>query len=273
MAERRTSSPFPGMDPYLEKYWPSVHAALITYASDDLNARFGGRLIAAIEGRLVVEAAGERRKVYPDVRITGRDRYAGEDDGGGGTATLARPKRAARPLILTATEPIRQRYVELIDPDDGNRLITVIEFVSPSNKLSGGDGRRKYERKRRECYDAGVNFVEIDLTRAGRRRLLAAAVLGEDAIPPEHRGTFAACVYRGHGEGRFEVHAMPLDEPLPDIPVPLRAGEDDEHLPLQSLIARAYAGGAYWARIDYAKPPEPPLSEADAAFARELAAV
>ena len=31
-------SPFPGMDPYLEQYWRSVHHRLVTYAGDQLQA-------------------------------------------------------------------------------------------------------------------------------------------------------------------------------------------------------------------------------------------
>ena len=30
-------SPFPGMDPYLEEFWPDVHASLIIYARDQLE--------------------------------------------------------------------------------------------------------------------------------------------------------------------------------------------------------------------------------------------
>ena len=33
------SSPFPGMDPYLESKWPEVHARLIVYAANQLNAQ------------------------------------------------------------------------------------------------------------------------------------------------------------------------------------------------------------------------------------------
>ena len=31
-------SPFPGMDPYLEQHWRSVHHRLITYAGDQLQS-------------------------------------------------------------------------------------------------------------------------------------------------------------------------------------------------------------------------------------------
>ena len=31
-------SPFPGMDPYLERHWGDVHQALVTYIRDQLQA-------------------------------------------------------------------------------------------------------------------------------------------------------------------------------------------------------------------------------------------
>jgi len=33
-----TDSPFPGMDPYLEDHWRSVHHRLITYMGDQLQS-------------------------------------------------------------------------------------------------------------------------------------------------------------------------------------------------------------------------------------------
>lgn len=36
------ASPFPGMDPYLEQFWRDVHARLIIYAADQLQAKLPG---------------------------------------------------------------------------------------------------------------------------------------------------------------------------------------------------------------------------------------
>ena len=264
MAERRKTSPFPGMDPYLEKYWPDVHGPLCTYARDHLNERLVDRgLVASVDLRLIVESDVGGRQFVPDVRVTdpGNGSYGG--GGGNGTATMAAPATRLAPLVLDAPQP--QRLIEVRDPGDGGRLLTVVEFVSPSNKRAG-DGRVQYEAKQRECVDGGVNLVEVDLTRAGRRRLAAEVYAGEAAIPDAYRTTFNACVFRADGR-RFAVYPMPLDLPLPDVPVPLRPGESEESLPLQSLVARAYRNGLFAGRIDYATPPIPPLSEADAALA------
>ena len=41
-------------------------------------------------------------------------------------------------------EPARERFIEILDITAARRVVTVIEFVSPTNKLPG-DGRDKYQ--------------------------------------------------------------------------------------------------------------------------------
>ena len=62
---------------------------------------------------------------------------------------------------------------------------------------------------------------------------------------------------------------MPLQKPLPAIAIPLRAGEQDARLDLQPLIEMCYRNGRY-SRVDYARPPQPPLVGDDATWAIEL---
>ena len=38
------TSPFPGMDPYLEQHWGDVHQAFITYLRDTLQLRLPANL-------------------------------------------------------------------------------------------------------------------------------------------------------------------------------------------------------------------------------------
>jgi hypothetical protein len=51
-------SPFPGMDPYLEQFWPDVHAGPIIYARDQIEEQLPGNLIARVEERVVL---GQRK--------------------------------------------------------------------------------------------------------------------------------------------------------------------------------------------------------------------
>src|SRR5439155_20452495 len=50
-----------------------------------------------------------------------------------------------------------------------NELVTVIEVLSPTNKLPGSDGSREYAHKRERLLESHVNLVEIDLLRGGQR--------------------------------------------------------------------------------------------------------
>ena len=166
-------------------------------------------------------------------------------------------------VIQIPDEEQTETYIEIVDRTTGDRLVTVIELLSPTNKL-GKDARRAYALKRHEVRSAGVNLVEIDLTRAGTRQLAAWP------IPRSHRTTFQACVTRAYGVPRhqYEVYAMPLREPLPPIKVPLRPGDTDVTIDLQTLVAKAYRNGAY-DDIDYTRPPSPPLGTTDANWAAE----
>jgi hypothetical protein len=251
-------SPFPGMDPYLERNWRDVHHRLCTYGCDQIQEQLGEGLLARVDERLVVESeVGGRRSIYPNVRVVEEGREVTKRVGPGGVAV-------AEPIVVRVdSEPARQAFIEIIEAD-GGRLVTAIEFISPSNKLPG-DGRRQYRRKQRELYRARVNVMEIDLTRKGRRRILAP----DAAIPTEARATYQACVFRGHRPDAFELYPMPLRAPLRAILVPLRKGEGDVVLELQALVEEVYRKGRY-ERTDYSRTCEPALSEEDRVWAAGL---
>ncbi len=254
-------SPFPGMDPYLEPNWRDIHATLIIYIRDQLQDQLGGSLRARVEQRLVVEAdAEEVHAISPDARV-----FESVPSGRTGTA-LAVTATAVGPLVVPSPyEEHTETFIEIIDRATGDKLVTVIELLSPSNKV-GQDARDAYRQKLVEVRQAGVNMVEIDLTRGGRRRLSI------HPIRRSHRTTFQACVYRARGRRpQFEIYPMPLQLPLPAIKVPLRSKDADVVIDLQPLLAQAYRNGAY-DDIDYTKPPVPPLTAADAALAATLLA-
>lgn len=46
MTDRSRTNPFPGFDPYLERWWGSVHATLLVYVQDDLQPRLPDGLFA-----------------------------------------------------------------------------------------------------------------------------------------------------------------------------------------------------------------------------------
>ena len=253
-------SPFPGMDPYLEQHWLDVHHRLATYACDQLQRKLPRDLRARIEERVFVETddEGRYRGIHPDVRVVEHPipRSVGTPPEGG-VAT-------AEPVVIrTADDPISQGYIEIIDASSGNRVVTVIEFVSPSNKVPG-EGRDLYLRKQREVIGAKASLVEVDLTRAGHRSLAAKMT----QIPPQYHATYLVCVTRGWKWGQSEIYPLPLAERLPVIRVPLRQSDADVSLDLQTLIDQCYENGGY-DTIDYRQPVQPPLDRADLAWTEE----
>jgi hypothetical protein len=253
-------SPFPGMDPYLEKLWRDVHARLVMYACDQIEPQLPPGLYPQVEERMVMDAALEISVPrYPDVRVMEAS-GAGEQSGSAVSATAT----MSVPLIVYTPDPeVTERFVEVREVD-GDRLLTVLEVLSPSNKLPGRD-RRKYLRKRRELIDAGVNLVEIDLLRRGR----AVQTISPSQLPESLRTTYGVYVRRASRPEHTEVHTVPLHERLPVVGVPLRETDSDVALDLQSLIERCYEKGRY-RRIDYTADPDPPLSPDDAEWADEL---
>jgi len=253
-------SPFPGMDPYLEQHWSDVHHRLITYACDQLQPRLPPDLRARVEERVFVEAPeGEVRSIYPDVHVVERGRA--QPPGGAAVSDPA----VAEPLVIhLPDEPISQGCIEIVNAASGNRVVTLIEFMSPANKAPG-DGQDLYLRKRREARAARVSLVEVDLTRTGRRVFSCPPA----RIPPSHRTTYQICVRRGWELDRFEIYRAPLAERLPVIGIPLRQTDPDAPLDLQALVDLSYQNGRY-DDLDYKADPTPPLDAADAAWTDQL---
>jgi hypothetical protein len=255
------ASPFPGMDPYLERFWGDIHHRLITYACDQLQGGIPGDLRARVEERVFVESPiGEGRSMYPDIRVVERGRGKGQVQATASGVAVAEPFRIRLP-----DEPITQGYIEIIDLATGRRVVTVVEVLSPANKVPG-PGFTLYQRKQRECKEGGVNLVEIDLLRAGGWVLSAP----EHLVPASHRTTYRVCVYRAGADWDGEMYRAPLRERLPVIKIPLRPTDEDVPLDLQALIEQCYRNGGYDQDIDYQKEPEPPLAPDDARWADAL---
>ncbi len=253
-------SPFPGMDPYLEQFWPDIHASLIIYSRDQIEEQLPGDLIARVEERVVLETEEDSHGVYPDVKITER---SGRGFAVGGVASQA---AVIEPIIVEYRgEPATETYLNILEAGPGQRLITVIEILSLANKLAG-EGQQQYRRKQKELEKTGVSLVEIDLLRSGRRVL---SVL-QSHVPPRGRATYQACARRGWLPRRFEVYPMPLRSPLPALHIPLRKEDEDVRLDLQAVLDQAYRKGRYHLTIYYAEPPDPPLTSDDAKWARTL---
>ncbi|MBV9122526.1 MAG: DUF4058 family protein [Planctomycetes bacterium] len=248
-------SPFPGMDPYLEAHWRDVHASLIIYARDALQGVLPGSLRARVEERVLLETPqglGDH-PLYPDVRVVEYTAKRHTETWPEATATMAQPL-----LVETEVEPATETFLEIIDRASGNRVVTVIEFLSPSNK-SPGSNRELYLRKQREVCSSDANLVEIDLNRFGTHTL--AFPLAH--LKPKAHTAYMACVRRAMRRSQAEVYLMPLWQPLPVLKIPLRPEDADVPLDLQALVNQCYRNGAYEGTTNYAADPDPPLFGAD----------
>lgn len=264
MPSDKIRNPFPGMDPFMELRWADIHATLIVYSRNQLNAQLPQDLSARIEETLSVEEDSGvfLRKIVPDVRVTQDSSFpvdSSQTDESGLAVAVAEPLTLP---IEPPPEPPRLRHLEIIDP--AGRVITVIEFLSPWNKV-GLQARRKYGQKQDELMRGGVNIVEIDLIRQGEHVLLTPVEL----IPPDRRGCYLVSAYRSNDPNLIRAYPIKLRERLPNIPIPLRPTDRDVVLQLQPLIDDCYRD-ARCDRTNYQQSLVPPLSEEDSAWVESI---
>ncbi len=258
LSKMTTKNPFPGMNPFFEQRWRDAHTRLITYLHDALQERLPPDLIVGAEEDVVTIGTGERATTYrPDVQI--REPWTLKESG---TTTIA----TEPPPTTPATTPIRvflgdeetERWLEIREAS--GRLITVIELLSPSNKLEAAD-RDRYLRKRRGFISGGINLVEIDLVRQG-------APVFPDVIRNVLRGAgacYGVCVFRAARPAEHEVYPIRLRERLPAIRVPLRPTDADVVADLQPLIDQCHERGRYHL-LNYRLDLDPPLPSEETAW-------
>jgi hypothetical protein len=249
--------PFPGMDPYLEHpaLWPSVHARLMVWIAEQLNPRILPRYVASVEERVYLEAPPEQR--VPDVWVQ-KARENGPLQSSAGLSL-------ATPVVVEVPElEVREHYVEVLDRYRDQKVVTVIEVISPSNK-EAGPGRESYREKQREVLSSECHLVEINLLRRGAHVLSVPEVQTATARPYD----YLICVNRWPWRRRFELYGCQLRQRLPCFGLPLVEPDKDAPLDLQDALERVYEGGAYAVRVKYEEPCKPPLPEADQQWAYE----
>lgn len=250
-------SPFPGMDPYLEapRLWPDVHHELISTIRELLNKQIRPRYVARVEDRLyMVPDDDPDHELYkvPDVKVETRSPAPLKSS----TGAVA----IAEPVLIHQSDPIREGRVEIRDVASGE-VVTVIELLSPSNKLKGSAGWVSFQEKRDEVMASAANWVEIDLLRAGTPN------------PAKRRfPKYQYLVYSSPVIVRPNAKGWPirLQDPLPVVGIPLRAPDPDAPLELQKALELAYDRAAYDATVDYTRDPVSPLSPALARWANKL---
>jgi Protein of unknown function (DUF4058) len=125
------SSPFPGMNPYLEnpELWPEVHHLLISVLAETLNPQLLPKYRVAVEKR------------------------------------VAAPTATSMTVTLPMPIEIKEGYLEVREMAT-KQVVTVIEVLSPANKRAGR-GYDSYVAKRQDILASQTNLIEIDLLRGG----------------------------------------------------------------------------------------------------------
>jgi len=255
-----TQSPFPGMDPYLEQHWRDVHQRLVTYSCDRLQSQLPSNLYACLEERVYLTTGFETgRSMYPDVRVTETDLHTGIATAVAGTVA------EATFVEDDESEPVTEGFVEVRDAASGDRVITVIEILSPTNKHDG-PGQDLYRQKQQELRSGGVSLVEIDLLLGGKHTLS----IPWERVPVALRTPYLVCMRRSWRPIRCELYHAPLRKRLPVLPIPLRQTDADAKLDLQAILDQAYTNGRYRGRLDYGRDLDVPVHPADVAWMDEL---
>jgi hypothetical protein len=238
------SSPFPGMDPYLEGYlWPDFHHDFASHIRRALAPLLQPRYVARIAVSIVLDTLpdSEIGIIYPDVEVlTNKLKEPAP------SFTTAGELPLTAPLTIPITEfEAKVASVEVHDTAD-NELVTSIEILSPINKRE--PNLSQYRQKRLKLRQAGVHLIEIDLIRRGQRPFQHPRI---PDVPYLITLTRAAVP-------KAELWPLTLQQPLPTIPVPLRYPDPDVPLNLAQVFDSVYEAAFYQLSIDYTTDPPPP---------------
>jgi Protein of unknown function (DUF4058) len=223
-------SPFPGMNPFLEQ--------------DEVWHDFHERFLPHL-----AEIIGAQIASHYIVKI---DEHV----------YIHEPSAERRTLLgrgdVLAVDVEGVSFLEIRDRRD-RRLVMVIELLSPTNKYSGPD-RKQYLGKRGGLLASSTHLVELDLLRGGPRMPFA---------EPHPECEYYALVSRMEKRPTADFWPIRLREPLPIIPIPLREPDLDASLDLQAALHHVYEAARY-ANYIYEGAPQPALSAADDAWARQV---
>jgi Protein of unknown function (DUF4058) len=259
------SSPFPGMDPYLEHpdFWPECHHWLISLIAETLVPQVRPKYRVAIEKRVyeigITNGNGNSNSLLvgiPDIAIK---RQPTDPDSLRSNVAIAPPLTQPLTVTVPVPEQIKQAYLEVRDLATGS-VVVAIEILSPVNKRSG-DGRETYLTKRQRILGSLTHLVEIDLLRGWEPMPMFNCNITSD---------YRVLISRKDRRPSADLYAFNLSSPLPSFSIPLRSGDPEPILDLQTILNTVYDRAGYDYAIDYTQPTVPPLPDTDAAWADAL---
>ncbi len=238
------TSPFPGMDPYLEGYlWPDVHSMLAAVILEMLNLKITPKYVARLEISMIRDTLPTEDVgiMYPDVEVmlTGKV----EEPDIPYASTQVSPVTVSIPTLKSIE--VKIPVVEVKDRAN-NRLITAIEILSPVNKRA--PGLVPYRKKREELHHAGVHLLEIDLLRRGKRLV---------QHPKLRECHYVVALMRATNK-ITDAWGFNITDTAPVVPVPLAGEDPDVSLDLGEALKTIYKRSMYHLSIDYSEIPPPP---------------
>jgi len=239
------------MDPYLEhpSIWPDVHNSLIAAIRDVLSLKLSPKYYVRLEQRAYTLTIDESLFVgRPDVAIlTSHPEHP--------QTILPLGDVDVLEVMVPTLDEATETYLEIHDTQT-RTVVTVIELLSPTNKLSD-DGRRSYLKKRYRVLASQTHLVEIDLLRAGETMPLV------NNVQSDYRILIAR-------EERGRLFPFSLRKKIPPFNLPLLPGDPQPLVEINDILHEVYARARYDLSLDYDPPPAPPLNEGDTTWAREL---
>jgi hypothetical protein len=167
-------------------------------------------------------------------------------------------------MVLFTSITREEHHEELIEirQRGENRLVTLVEVVSPANKTTMA-GRDAYLAKRREAKNAAANLVEIDLVLQGKATL----DYSRDGLPD---WDYAVTVTRSKQPDRFEIYKATLQERLPRFRLPVAQDDRDVVVDLHTIFTRCFDQCVFANKIDYKRDPATVLTDEDRKWLNDL---
>lgn len=249
-------SPFPGMDPYLEHpaLWPDVHNSLLAALRDTLAPDVAPRYYVALERRTYALKPDDLVLIgRPDIAVVQRREAPAP------RAAVSMAGTMVLEVDVPMADEVQEIFLQVREVTTG-RCVTVLELLSPVNKLTGR-GRETYLEKRTEVLRTRTNFVEVDLLRAGEPMPIVQPLVVSD---------YRILVSRGSWRPRAELITWSVRQPIPTFVLPLLKGDAEPTVDLGAVLHALYDRARFDLRLDYAPPPVPALDEDDDAWARSL---
>lgn len=280
------SNPFPGVNPYVESedYWEDFHGTFVPALREGILDKLPAHYDATVSERQYLALPGHWEDFHTrflntlsehllaalpseyDATINERQYLNGgpldvpASRYGAGSNAVPEPPSKLKPFVthVPGLEEVREVWVEIRRLDDRS-LVTAIEVLSPTNRQREGFGL--YHRKRMRLLARKVHLVELDMLIRGKRPRF------DPPPPPRH---FYAYVTRIDTLPDALAYGWDLPDPLPELPIPLRAPDPDVFIDLQPAYAETFRRGQYPRRLRYDKPVRG-IDEESAAWARRTA--